>query len=62
MLRLKDVLGQYHGDTEVLLHIQLGEEEKRLRLGRDYRVAGDDRFARAVQELLGEGAIWIERH
>jgi len=59
--QLKDMIGQFHGDTEVLLHIQLGEAERRLRLGPEYLVTRDDRFAEAVKNLLGEGAIWTEQ-
>jgi len=59
--QLKDMIGQFHGDTEVLLHIQTGEAERRLRLGPEYLVTRDDRFAEAVKNLLGEGAIWTEQ-
>jgi DNA polymerase III alpha subunit len=58
--QLKQMIGQFHGDTEVLLHIQMGEEERRLRLGPGYLVAGDDAFTEAVRGLLGEGAVWVE--
>jgi len=58
--RLKAMIGQFHGDTEVLLHIQIGEQERRLRLGREYLVARDDRFTDAIRQLLGEGAVWVE--
>ena len=58
--RLKAMIDQFHGDTEVLLHIQIGEQERRLRLGRDHLVARDDRFTNAVRQLLGEGAVWVE--
>ena len=58
--QLKQMIGQFHGDTEVLLHIRMGEEERRLRLGPGYLVAGDDAFAEAVRGLLGEGALWVE--
>ena len=58
--QLKQMIGQFHGDTEVLLHVQMGEEERRLRLGPDYLVAGDDTFTEAVRGLLGEGAVWVE--
>ena len=58
--QLKQVIGQFHGDTEVLLHIQLGEEERRVRLGPDYSVAGDEAFTQAVMGLLGDGAVWTE--
>ncbi len=60
MDRIKQVITRFHGDTEVLLHIQIGEEEKRVRLARSYFVAHDQRFAEAVEGLLGEGAVWME--
>jgi DNA polymerase-3 subunit alpha len=58
--RLKEVLGQFHGDTEVLLHIGLGEGERRVRLGPDYAVASGEGFTAAVQRLLGDDAVWLE--
>ena len=58
--QLKQVIGQFHGDSEVLLHIQLGEEERRVRLGPSYLVAGDRAFTEAVTGLLGDGAVWTE--
>jgi len=58
--QLKAMIDQFHGDTEVLLHIQIGEQERRLRLGRDHLVTHDDRFTDAVRQLLGEGAVWVE--
>jgi DNA polymerase-3 subunit alpha len=57
---LKSVIGEFYGDTEVLLHLQLSEGERCVRLGRDFTVAGDERFRRAVEGLLGEGAVWLE--
>jgi DNA polymerase-3 subunit alpha len=60
MTQLRDMIGRFRGDTEVLLHVQIEREERRLRLGREYLVAHDDRFAEAVRRLLGEGAIWVE--
>ncbi|UCC69219.1 MAG: hypothetical protein JSV79_04700, partial [Armatimonadota bacterium] len=58
--QLKQMIGQFHGDTEVLLHIHAGQRERRLRLGPEYLVARGDRFTEAVRSLLGEGAIWVE--
>ncbi len=58
--RLRELIGQFYGETEVLLHIQMGEGERRLRLGREFMVQMDDRFAAAVEGLLGKGAIWTE--
>jgi hypothetical protein len=60
MGKLRDMIGQFRGDTEVFLHLQLEEEERRVRLGRDYLVRQDEAFTQAVQELLGEGTIWVE--
>jgi len=60
MGRLKEMIGQFHGDTEVLLHLEIGQRERRLRLGPDYLVSLDQRFTEAVQHLLGDGAIWME--
>ncbi len=60
MGRLRDLIGQFYGDTEVLLHLQMGEEERRVRLGRDFMVARDERFTEAVKGLLGEGAVWVD--
>jgi DNA polymerase-3 subunit alpha len=58
--RLKEVIGQFYGDTEVLLHVQMGADERRIRLGREFMVAGDGRFTQVVEGLLGEGAVWLE--
>ena len=58
--RLKEMIGRFHGDTEVLLHLQMGRQERRLRLGRHYLVSRDRRFTQAVQDLLGADAIWME--
>ena len=58
--RLREVIGQFRGDTEVWLHLQLEEEERRLRLGPSYLVSQGEPFATAVVELLGDGAIWVE--
>jgi hypothetical protein len=44
----------------VLLHIQMGEQERRVRLGRDFLVRQDEQFTRAVTDLLGDGAVWLE--
>ena len=60
MSRLRELIGQFYGDTEVLLHIQMGEEERRVRLGRDFMVKMDEQFAEAVEGLLGKGAVWTE--
>jgi len=60
MARLKEMIGRFHGDTEVLLHLQTGRQERRLRLGPDYLVSRNQRFTQAVQQLLGEDAIWLE--
>jgi len=60
MGRLRDLIGEFYGDTEVLLHIRMGEEERRVRLGREFMVAGDERFRDAVKGLLGEEAIWVD--
>ena len=60
MGRLRDLIGEFYGDTEVLLHIRMGEEERRVRLGRDFMVAGDERFTDAVKGLFGDKAIWID--
>ena len=60
MGQLREVIGQYRGDTQVLLHLQLDEEERRLRLGPEYGVAHDEQFTAAVRGLLGEGAVWVE--
>jgi DNA polymerase III alpha subunit len=59
--RLKEMMTQFHGDTEVFLHVQIGEAERRLRLGREHWVAEDEGFRRAVTDLLGDGAIWVEQ-
>ncbi len=58
--KLRELIGQFYGETEVLLHIQSGEDERRLKLGRDFLVKMDERFATAVEGLLGKGAIWTE--
>jgi len=58
--QLKRMIGQFHGDTEVLLHIEIGEQERRLRLGPDHLVAHDDQFTSAVRDLLGDSAIWVD--
>jgi DNA polymerase-3 subunit alpha len=60
MGQLREMIGQYRGDTQVLLHLQLDEEERRLRLGPEYGVAHDGQFTAAVMGLLGEGAVWVE--
>ena len=60
MSRLRELIGECHGDTEVLLHIGIGGQERRIRLGREYMVARDDRFTEEVRRLLGEGALWVE--
>jgi len=60
MGRLRDLIGRFYGDTEVLLHIGMGEEERRVRLGREFMVAGDEQFTEAVKGLLGEGAVWVD--
>ena len=58
--KLREVIGQFRGDTHVLLHLQLEEKERRLRLGPDYTVTHDDQFTTAVQGLFGAGTIWME--
>jgi DNA polymerase-3 subunit alpha len=58
--RLRDLISECYGDTEVLLHIQMGEQERRVRLGRDFLVKRDEQFTRAVSDLLGDGAVWLE--
>ena len=58
--RLRDLISDCYGDTEVLLHIQMGEQERRVRLGRDFLVRRDEQFTRAVTDLLGDGAVWLE--
>jgi hypothetical protein len=60
MGRLRDLISQCYGDTEVLLHIEMGERERRVRLGRDFLVRRDEQFTRAVTDLLGDGAVWLE--
>jgi len=60
MGRLREMIGQFHGDTEVLIHIHMGEHERCLRLGPAFLVARGEQFAHAVQQLLGDGAVWIE--
>jgi len=60
MGQLKQVIWQFRGDTEVLLHLQLEGEEHRLRLGPEYAVEHGEQFEAAVLGLLGEGAIWLE--
>ncbi len=60
MGRLKEMIGRFHGDTEVLLHIQLERGERRLCLGPNYLVASGAEFAEAVQQVLGEDAVWQE--
>ncbi|MBN1458090.1 MAG: DNA polymerase III subunit alpha [Armatimonadetes bacterium] len=60
MTRLRDLIGTYYGDTEVLLHLRTGEEERRVRLGQDFMVTCDERFTQAVEGLFGEGAVWME--
>jgi DNA polymerase-3 subunit alpha len=60
MGKLREVIGQFRGDTQVLLHLQVEEEERRLRLGAGYTVTHDEQFTTAVHTLLGEGAVWVE--
>ncbi len=60
MGRLRELIGECHGDTEVLLHVQTGQQERRVRLGSEYLVARGERFTQEVQRLLGEGAMWVE--
>jgi len=60
MGRLRDLIGEFYGDTEVLLHIRMGEEERRVRLGQDFMVAGDGRFTDAVKGLLGDESVWVD--
>lgn len=58
--RLRDLISECYGDTEVLLHIGMGEHERRVRLGRDFLVRRDEQFTRAVTDLLGDGTVWLE--
>jgi len=58
--QLREMIGQFRGDTEVFLHLQLDQEERRVRLGREYMVSHGAHFTEAVQSLLGEGSIWTE--
>ena len=60
MGRLRELISQCYGDTEVLLHIRMGEQESRVRLGSDFLVRRDEQFTRAVTDLLGDGAVWLE--
>ncbi len=60
MGRLRDLISQCYGDTEVLLHIQMGEHERKVRLGADYLVKRDEQFTQAVRDLLGDEAVWLE--
>jgi DNA polymerase-3 subunit alpha len=60
MGQLRDLISQCYGDTEVLLHIQMGEQEHRVRLGPDFLVKRDEQFTEAVRNLLGDGAVWLE--
>jgi hypothetical protein len=60
MGRLRDLIGEHYGDTEVLLHVRMGEQEQRVRLGREFMVTRDEQFTEAVKGLLGEGAVWLE--
>ncbi len=60
MGQLRELISQCYGDTEVLLHIQTGEQERRVRLGPEFLVKRDDQFTDAVKGLLGEGAVWLE--
>lgn len=60
MDRLRQLIGECHGDTEVLLHVQTEQQERRVRLGPEYLVARNERFTQEVQRLLGEGAVWVE--
>jgi len=60
MGRLRQLISQCYGDTEVLLHIRMGEQESRVRLGSDFLVRRDEQFTRAVTDLLGDGAVWLE--
>ena len=60
MGRLRALISQCYGDTEVLLHIRMGEHERRVRLGREFLVRQDEQFTRAVTDLLGDGAVWLE--
>jgi len=58
--RLRDLIGEFYGDTDVLLHLRVGDEEQRVRLGPEHRVARNEEFTAAVETLLGEGAVWVE--
>ncbi|MFB3880075.1 MAG: DNA polymerase III subunit alpha [Armatimonadota bacterium] len=58
--RLRELISECYGDTEVLLHLQLGDQERRVRLGPDFLVKRDEQFTRAVTDLLGDGAVWVE--
>ena len=60
MGRLRELISQCYGDTEVLLHIQMGEQEHKVRLGPDFLVKRDEQFTDAVRSLLGDGAVWLE--
>jgi DNA polymerase-3 subunit alpha len=61
MGRLREAIGQFRGDTEVLLHVHLeGEQERRLRLGPEHWVAHGEQFTQAITGLLGEGTVWVE--
>ena len=58
--QLKEVIGEFNGDTQVFLHLQFGDEERRLCLGQDHGVAQEQAFREAVEKLLGEDAVWTE--
>jgi DNA polymerase-3 subunit alpha len=61
MGQLRETIGQFRGDTEVLLHVHLeGEQERRVKLGPEHWVSHGEQFAEAITGLLGEGAVWVE--
>jgi len=60
LARLRSLIVAHEGDTEVLLHLHLAGAEHRLHLGPKFVVARSEEFSRAVEGLLGEGAVWTD--
>ncbi|MCS6858979.1 MAG: DNA polymerase III subunit alpha [Abditibacteriales bacterium] len=57
---LQHLLPEYEGGTRVILHLPQNGGWKRLRLGERYAVQPNKAFRRAVEKLLGEGAVRVE--
>ena len=57
---LQQLLPEYEGTLRVILHLPQNGGWKRLRLGEKYAVQPNKAFRRAVEGLLGEGAVRVE--